>query len=118
MSKNNATNTPQAVQLCHEILQWLIPLLDHFPRSRRYTLGERIENGLLDILEWLVAASYTRDRAVLLQRANQRLARVRHLWRLAFELQVIASKRYHHGAELIDTLGRQIGGWQNAEPRR
>ena len=40
-------NVPRAVQRCHELLAWLIPLLDHFPRSRRFTLGERLESGLL-----------------------------------------------------------------------
>lgn len=34
---------PQAVQSCHELLLWLIPQLDKFPRVRRFTLGERIE---------------------------------------------------------------------------
>jgi hypothetical protein len=32
---------PQALQSCHDLLLWLIPLLDQFPRSRRFTLGER-----------------------------------------------------------------------------
>ena len=118
MSKRTGVgNSPAAVQDCHELLEWLIPLLDNFPRNRRFTLGDRIESGLLDILEWLVAASYSRDKAVLLQRANMRLARVRHLWRLAFELQVIPARRYQHGAELLDSLGRQIGGWQAASTR-
>lgn len=107
-------DTPAAVQQCHDILHWIIPLIDNFPRQRRFTLGERLESGLLDILEWLVAASYTRERRLLLERANQRLARVRHLWRLAFELKVIPLARYQHGSELIDLLGRQIGGWQRA----
>ena len=34
---------PQAVQSCHELLLWVIPQLDKFPRVRRFTLGERIE---------------------------------------------------------------------------
>jgi hypothetical protein len=32
--------TPQAVRDCHELLAWMIPQLDRFPRSRRFTLGE------------------------------------------------------------------------------
>jgi hypothetical protein len=36
-------SVPQVVQLCHELLLWLIPQLDKFPRARRFTLGERIE---------------------------------------------------------------------------
>ena len=47
---------PQAVQLCHKLL-WLIPQLDKFPRVRRFTLGERIEAGLLEVLELLVESA-------------------------------------------------------------
>jgi hypothetical protein len=38
-----AFTVPQAVQTCHEVLLWLIPQLDKFPRSRRFTLGDRLE---------------------------------------------------------------------------
>ena len=34
--------TPQAVQACHELIGWMIPQLDKFPRLRRFTLGERL----------------------------------------------------------------------------
>ena len=54
---------PQAVQDCHDLLRWLIPLLDKFPRARRFTLGERLEGGLLDVLEELVDAAYGHDKA-------------------------------------------------------
>ncbi len=102
---------PPAVQLCHELLAWLIPLLDQFPRSRRFTLGERLESGLLFVLENLVDAAYARDKREALARANRRLAVTRHLWRLCLELQVIGIKRYEHGAKLMLALGAQIGGW-------
>ncbi|MBK9945868.1 MAG: hypothetical protein IPP12_01605 [Nitrospira sp.] len=42
----NPPTVPQAVQSCHELLLWLIPQLDKFPRVRRFTLGERIEAGI------------------------------------------------------------------------
>lgn len=106
-----ASTVPQAVQSCHELLLWVIPQLDKFPRSRRFTLGERIESGLLEVLELLVEAAYTRNKEVSLRRANVRLEVVRHLWRLAHELKVMATRQYEHGAALIDDLGRQIGGW-------
>ncbi len=105
------SRVPQAVQSCHELLLWLIPHLDKFPRVRRFTLGERIETGLLEVLELLVETAYTRNKEAPLRRANLRLEVVRHLWRLAHELKVIATRQYEHGAKLIDELGRQIGGW-------
>ena len=77
--------TPQAVQACHELILWLIPQLDKFPRSRRFTLGERLETILLEILELLVEAAFSRDadKRVALKRTNLRLEVARHLWRLA-----------------------------------
>ena len=102
---------PQAVQSCHELMLWLIPQLDKFPRVRRFTLGERIESGLLEVLELLVEAAYTRNKDTSLRRANLKLEVVRHLWRLAHELKVTATRQYEHGARLLDDLRRQIGGW-------
>lgn len=111
-----SATVPQAVQSCHELLLWLIPQLDKFPRARRFTLGERLEAGLLEVLELLVEAAYQRNKEAALRRANVRLEVVRHLWRLAHELKVSAIRQYEHGAALIDDLGRQIGGWLRSQP--
>jgi hypothetical protein len=108
MAKNSL---PKAVQDCHNLIVWLIPLLDNFPRNRRFTLGERLESGLLEMLESLVEAAYVRNKRDVLKRANTRLATIRHLWRIAYELQTISAKRYEHGARLLEELGKQVGGW-------
>ena len=55
--RGDGNRTPQAVQACHELLVWIIPRLDAFPRARRFTLRERLEAGLL---EALVDAAYRR----------------------------------------------------------
>ena len=106
-------NTPQAVVACQDLLAWIIPQLDKFPRVRRYTLGERIETALLDVLERLLDAAYSRGQAKIsaLRAANLRLGVVRHLWRLGHRLEATPAKQYGHGAGLIEGLGRQIGGW-------
>ncbi len=106
--------TPQAVQSCHECLKWIIPQLDKFPRSRRFTMGDRIEQGLLTVLELLIDATYQKNKQEVLRKANSKLTVVRHVWRLAFELQVISNKQYAYGAELLVNLGRQIGGWEKS----
>ena len=112
MTRTRSDTTPQAVNACHDLLAWMLPHLDKFPRLRRFTLGERIESGLLEVLERLVEAAYTRERADVLKTANLRLDVVRHLWRLSFQLEVIPLQRYDHGSRLLEALGRQIGGWR------
>ncbi len=113
-------NSPFAkvVQDWHEVLVWLIPQLDQFPKSRRFTLGERLESRVLLILEDLVEAAYGKDKKTPLTRANRQLEIMRHLWRSAFELKVISLRQYEQGIKRMDNVGRQIGGWLRlrAEP--
>jgi len=107
-------DVPAAVQACHELLAWIIPQLDKMPRLRRYTIGERVETLLLQVLENLIEASYSKSSATVLKRANLKLDTVRHLWRLARTLEAVNIKSYSQGSEYMVDLGRQIGGWRKA----
>ena len=110
------TNTlPKVVQNCHNLMIWIVPLLDDFPRNRRFSLGKRLEDGLFEVLEYLVEAAYTRTKHELLRRANLRLAVVRHLWRMAHELE-------DHLDAALCARGQVVGrprqtGWGLAEER-
>jgi hypothetical protein len=112
-------NNPYAkvVQDCHELMVWLIERLDGFPKARRFTLGERLESGVLSILEDLVTAAYSQDKKTPLTHANRQLAVLRHLWRAALELKIISIGQYKHGLERMDSVGRQIGGWLYPKPK-
>ncbi|MBT4837316.1 MAG: diversity-generating retroelement protein Avd [Methylococcales bacterium] len=108
-------NTPKAVQDCHELILWIMIHLDKFPRKRRYTLGSKIENALLEILEYLIQAAFMRQgKKAMLQQANLKLEVIRHLWRLSLESKAIAYKQYDYGLASMNSLGMQIGGWSKA----
>ena len=104
-----------AVESCYQLVLWLIPVLDGLPRRQKFQLGDRLQSTALDVLDLLIEAAYTRERAALLQRANLSLEKLRFWVRLAKDLQLIDFKRYEHAARLIDALGRQVGGWLRAE---
>lgn len=104
--------TPKVVEDCHELLLWMIPHIERFPRTRRFTLGERIESGLLDVLEACVAAAYAHDKRPWLETANRRLNVTRHLWRLAFELRHVSTKTHAYAAGKMVEIGAQLGGWR------
>jgi len=105
----------KVVEDCHKLLVWLIPLLDQFPRNRRFTLGAHIEANLILVLEALVEASYTpaksRAKKASLSMASNKLNSIRHLWRASYELKVISIKRYEFGAKQLTEIGAQVGGW-------
>lgn len=54
--KHHLNDGPKVVQDCRATLLWLIPELDKFPRNRRFTLGEKLENVLLEVLSALIDA--------------------------------------------------------------
>jgi hypothetical protein len=117
-SKSLQPETPKVVQDCHQFLAWLIPQLDKFPRNRRFTLGERLESEMLEVLAATVSAAYSQHKQPLLERASQRISVAQHLWRLAYELKTIPSQRYRVGSEQLIGLGAQIGGWLKSSMAR
>ncbi len=47
-------------------VEWLMPATAKFPRTARMSFAFRIESLALDVVEDLVEARYTRDRASIL----------------------------------------------------
>jgi hypothetical protein len=111
---DNAKRTGAAIEAHYQFLLWLGPLLEKFPKDKRFTLGDRIQNIALDILEELIEATYTRDRIQHLRRANLGIEKLRFLMRLAADLRVIDGRRCEFAARTLDEIGRSVGAWAKA----
>jgi hypothetical protein len=74
---DNAKQTGAALEAHYLFLLWLLPTVEKFPRSHKFTFGDRIENIALDVLEALIEATYTRDRADVLRRGNLGIEKLR-----------------------------------------
>ena len=94
-----------------QFLEWLRPTTEKFPKRARFTLANRIDNLALDIVEDLVEARYSRDKAAILRRINLRLERLRVLLRLSHRLQYLSHGAYEHAAKSVNEAGRMLGGW-------
>lgn len=71
----------------YDLILWSCHHTAKFPRNHRFVLGERLERNLYELLETLIRAKYTRERAKLLRRANLTLEILRFQMRLAKDLQ-------------------------------
>jgi 23S rRNA-intervening sequence protein len=107
---DNSKRTGAAIEAHYRFLVWLAPTLEKFPRSHKFTIGDRIEALALDVLEALIEATYTRDRAQHLRRANLGIEKLRFLIRIAADLRLLDQRRYEHAARTLDDTGRLIGG--------
>ena len=106
------------MEAMYQFLLWLLPTLDKLPRKQKFLLGDRIETAALDVLDSLIAATYTRGRDRMLNDANLGLERLRFFMRLTNELRMIDNQRYEHAARSLDDIGRQVGGWVKAHRAR
>lgn len=108
---------PVVVVKAYDFTLWLLPKVEKFNRSYRFSVGERLVSHGLDLLLILVEAAYTSNKALLLQQANHRVNAVRYLLRLAKDLKLLAPNSYEFAAGALDEIGRMIGGWQKAAKR-
>ena len=102
----------------YDLALWLLPQVAKFPRAHRFTLGERMETAILDVLEQLVEAQYSRRKLDLLRAVNLRLERLRFLIRLAKDLQVMSLRHYEYAVEHLHEVGSLVGGWLKQQQRR
>jgi hypothetical protein len=101
----------QAVPKLYDFIQWLIPQIAKFPRSHKFTLGDRIINLALDTLQLLIKATYRKQKVELLQDANLNLEQLRYLIRLCKDLNLLNLKSYEYASKQINEVGKLIGGW-------
>ena len=95
----------------YDLILWIIPRLDKFPRRQKFLLADRIQSTLLDILGWITEAVYTKDKALALKKANLGIEKTRHLIRLSRDLKFISVKQYEYISKKLNEIGSEIGGW-------
>ena len=100
----------QAVTKMHDVIKWLMPRVEEFKRSFKFTLGDRIIDLSLEILMLLVQAQYTRNKLSLLNQSNMKLEQLRHLLRLCKDMELLSIRRYEYISREINEVGKFIGG--------
>lgn len=106
-----ARATGPALEAMYQFLLWLVPTLEKFPRSQKFLLGDRLQAQATGVLDCLIAATYSRERAGHLHSANLELEKLRFSIRLAKDLRHLDFARYEYAARAIDDVGRLVGGW-------
>jgi hypothetical protein len=103
----------------YDLLTWLLPMTNNFPRAHRHTFTQRLLGAAFDLRERLEEANLRREsrRAERLALADDALARLRVYLRLAARWGWLTSGQYEHAAVMVAEIGRLLGGWQKATAR-
>jgi hypothetical protein len=98
-------------QKTYDFMLWLHPVVNKFPQSQRFVLGQRIELKILDIIHSMIVANVLRDKSVILRQASTELDELRILIRLSKDLRFVNIKQYGVAAEKMNEIGRLLSGW-------
>ncbi len=94
----------------YELLQWLYPTVNRFPKSQKFTLGQKIENAALGVLEGLIVSNAEIDKTASLKRTSVELEKLRVFIRLARDSKFVSLGQYEYASLMIDEIGRLLGG--------
>jgi hypothetical protein len=96
-----------------DLLGWLLPKAERFPRAYRHTATQRMMDAGLDLQEHLLVAQSRRGagRQAALQDADADVGRLRLYLRLAHRWHWLTDGQYEHASRMLAEIGRLLGGW-------
>jgi len=100
-----------------DMLEWLVPKGETFPRTFRHTVTARLLGAALDLPEQLFEAQSRRSKRRLeaLAEADATLNKLRLYLRLAHRWRWLSDGQYEHVSRMVAEVGRLLGGWIRQE---
>lgn len=89
-------------------------IVPHMPKGAKYTIGSRIENKFLSLLELSYIAYFT-EKEKKLEKVSQcilLLDTLKFLVSVAWEGKLISNKQCEDVAVKLDEVGKMFGGWK------
>ncbi len=103
--------TAPVVEKHYQLILWMLPKLAKYPRDQRFLLADRVERCLLDILNMLLRAAYSREKKEYLTEANFKLEETHYLLRISRDMKYISLKEHHFASISLLEIGKMVGGW-------
>ena len=96
----------------YDLILYAFPIINRFPKTQKFVLGQQIQNYLFDTAGLIVQANKQRgNRLSILAQMDIKIEQFRLLIRLAKDLRLLSVPQYGALAERSNEIGRLLGGW-------
>jgi hypothetical protein len=87
----------------------------HIPKGARYTIGARIENKLLDLLElgYVTYFAKKENKVEKIAECIFLLDKLKFIVSVAWKAELLSNKQYEEIALKLEEVGRMLWGWKN-----
>lgn len=93
------------------IQDWILDKCEKYPKSTRFTIGQKIINLSLEVTELLIITIYEKEKQEHLKKINLSLEILRVFFRISFDRKYLAINSYEYISKELNEFGSMIGGW-------
>ncbi|MEA2099438.1 MAG: diversity-generating retroelement protein Avd [Campylobacterota bacterium] len=98
----------------YQLSLWYIKKIERFPKNHKFTLGEKIQNEMIELLMIYTQAVYSKNKRELLNKANLSIEKLRILTRLLNDLDVLSTQNRRFVLDSLNEIGAMSGGWSKS----
>lgn len=105
---------PEVLARTKGIYKNWIEIIQHIPKTSRYTFGNKVDENFLTFLETLNRVSYMKTEHKIngLTDLVVKLDTLRFLLLVGYESKIIDEKKYIFIATPLVEIGKMLGGWR------
>lgn len=98
-------------KVSYDLLMQVYRLSSNMERTYRYTLGERIQTEMTELMLNIYRANSVYNKTVHIQTARENITVVRLLFRVAHDSNQIGIKPFISVNEQIESISKQLAAW-------
>ena len=110
-------NTLPIYKATYDVLLRVMHAISHFPREYKYSLGEKIQNEIIELVIYIYKANSTKNKVEFLTKMQEQIQLIYLLLRISHDMKLMPTEKYAGIVEMIDEVASQTKGWLRANEK-
>lgn len=98
-------------QKVYDLMLYLFPIIDRFPKYEKFVLCAQLKNCALEIARKIIIANKSRNKRPILYDIDVAIEELRMLIRFSHDRKYLSHKSYEETSKRVNEIGRLLGGW-------
>lgn len=95
----------------YDVLLRTMHAISHFPREYKYSLGEKIQNEMIELVISIYKANSNHNKREFLSKMQEQIQLIYLLLRISHDMKLMPTEKYAGIVEMIDEVASQAKGW-------
>jgi len=98
-------------QKSYDFLIWVFAKTEGFPKSKRFSIGQRLENLFLDFIVLVNNLHYIKEKKRKLIKISAIFDEIKLMLKLCYDTKLISQKSFAFSLGYTEEIGSMIGGF-------